>query len=257
MKEKFSHTRRRGFTLIELLVVIAIIAILAAILFPVFARARENARRASCQSNMKQLGLGIMQYTQDYDERMVPIFNGAAGTVYTYSYWCDLIQPYVKSRQIFKCPSVSTTARYYGGDYNTPQSYYANGTRAGYGSQANFGAANDDGRPMSESSNSIATYQNPSQTLLVLEKSANGDGNGGGNSGEPYIGYISYITPPAHNLTNHLGTSNYLFVDGHVKAMKPTATGTPFNMWISNNPNNVAAPAPLLTQLQAQQAAMQ
>jgi prepilin-type N-terminal cleavage/methylation domain-containing protein len=61
-----------GFTLIELLVVIAIIAILAAILFPVFARARENARRASCQSNLKQIGLGIMQYTQDYDERMPP-----------------------------------------------------------------------------------------------------------------------------------------------------------------------------------------
>ena len=64
-----SKQHRRGFTLIELLVVIAIIAILAAILFPVFARARENARRASCQSNLKQLGLAIMQYVQDYDER--------------------------------------------------------------------------------------------------------------------------------------------------------------------------------------------
>ena len=61
---------KRGFTLIELLVVIAIISILAAILFPVFARARENARRASCQSNMKQAGLAFMQYTQDYDERL-------------------------------------------------------------------------------------------------------------------------------------------------------------------------------------------
>lgn len=59
---------RRGFTLIELLVVIAIIALLAAILFPVFARARENARRASCQSNLKQIGLSVVQYTQDYDE---------------------------------------------------------------------------------------------------------------------------------------------------------------------------------------------
>ena len=68
-------TRKKfGFTLIELLVVFAIIAILAAILFPVFARARENARRASCQSNLKQIGLGIMQYTQDYDEKMPRMF---------------------------------------------------------------------------------------------------------------------------------------------------------------------------------------
>src|SRR5690349_4775228 len=69
---------RSGFTLIELLVVIAIIALLAAILFPVFARARENARRASCQSNLKQIGLGIMQYTQDYDDRL-PV-----GEIYTF-----------------------------------------------------------------------------------------------------------------------------------------------------------------------------
>ena len=74
MKKMQSQSRivKRGFTLIELLVVIAIIAILAAILFPVFARARENARRASCQSNLKQIGLGIFQYTQDYDEKMRP-----------------------------------------------------------------------------------------------------------------------------------------------------------------------------------------
>src|SRR5687767_10691477 len=67
-------TRKTAFTLIELLVVIAIIALLAAILFPVFARARENARRAGCQSNLKQIGLGIMQYSQDYDELMPSSF---------------------------------------------------------------------------------------------------------------------------------------------------------------------------------------
>jgi prepilin-type N-terminal cleavage/methylation domain-containing protein len=113
---------KSGFTLIELLVVIAIIAILAAILFPVFARARENARRTSCQSNLKQIALGTLQYTQDYDERYpLPVYAdnatytqtdtsmpgyyykvGNGGTIIS---WMDLIFPYVKSLQIFQCPS--------------------------------------------------------------------------------------------------------------------------------------------------------
>ena len=98
---------RSAFTLIELLVVIAIIAILAAILFPVFARARENARRSSCQSNMKQMGLGIVQYTQDYDEKYPMGYthlnnSGGAGG---YRHWTAMTLPYTKSLQIFVCPS--------------------------------------------------------------------------------------------------------------------------------------------------------
>src|SRR5437762_3555303 len=96
--------RQNGFTLIELLVVIAIIAILAAILFPVFARARENARKSSCMSNLKQIGLGWLQYAQDYDELSVPIRTGAGGSNYFNSY-ALLMQPYIKSTQLFKCPS--------------------------------------------------------------------------------------------------------------------------------------------------------
>ncbi len=96
-----------AFTLIELLVVIAIIAILAAILFPVFARARENARRASCQSNLKQIGLGLLQYAQDYDETYPAWYSGPSNiSNSTTSYkWNDAIFPYVKSEQIFTCPS--------------------------------------------------------------------------------------------------------------------------------------------------------
>ncbi len=115
----------KGFTLIELLVVIAIIAILAAILFPVFARARENARRASCQSNLKQIGLASMQYAQDYDERLYahrynsgantnPLMQSNGGPVPNSditspatdrTFWISLLQPYAKSLQVFQCPS--------------------------------------------------------------------------------------------------------------------------------------------------------
>ena len=107
--------RAPAFTLIELLVVIAIIAILAAILFPVFARARENARRASCQSNLKQIGLGVEMYKNDYDGWIPPSqtcavgmtgSNCTAGTA-TVS-WPSLVFPYIKNAQVFVCPSADT-----------------------------------------------------------------------------------------------------------------------------------------------------
>jgi len=105
----------QGFTLIELLVVVAIIAVLAAILFPVFARARDNARRASCISNLKQIGLGMMMYVQDNDDRFPQIFT-TGNTVLPpdgqdfypgagYWFWQQIIFPYVKSDQLFFCPS--------------------------------------------------------------------------------------------------------------------------------------------------------
>ena len=95
--------QRRGFTLIELLVVIAIIAILAAILFPVFAKAREKARQSSCLSNIKQIMLAILQYTQDYDET-IPDINRAGGP-YNHVPWNAQIEPYIKNSQVFVCPS--------------------------------------------------------------------------------------------------------------------------------------------------------
>ncbi len=98
---------KKAFTLIELLVVIAIIAILAAILFPVFARARENARRSSCQSNLKQIGIGALQYVQDYDEKypMAYYYKNDTNSGGGYVHISAIIQPYLKSEQIWKCPS--------------------------------------------------------------------------------------------------------------------------------------------------------
>jgi prepilin-type N-terminal cleavage/methylation domain-containing protein/prepilin-type processing-associated H-X9-DG protein len=101
-KTNLIGSSRSGFTLIELLVVIAIIALLAAILFPVFARARENARKTSCSNNLKQIGLAVMQYKQDYDELYPTMRTNAPGG---YLAWPSLIFPYVKNEQVFVCPS--------------------------------------------------------------------------------------------------------------------------------------------------------
>jgi prepilin-type N-terminal cleavage/methylation domain-containing protein/prepilin-type processing-associated H-X9-DG protein len=107
-----SHQKRSAFTLIELLVVIAIIAILAAILFPVFAQAREKARAVACLSNAKQLGLGLMMYLQDYDEKVLPRYqacpNGGPKDA-TQKLWTDTLQAYIKNKDIFVCKSASNT----------------------------------------------------------------------------------------------------------------------------------------------------
>jgi prepilin-type N-terminal cleavage/methylation domain-containing protein/prepilin-type processing-associated H-X9-DG protein len=102
------YRRSRAFTLIELLVVIAIIAILAAILFPVFAQAREKARSASCQSHLKELGTAILMYSSDYDGHWVPAYNYPAGYGNASKgrwWWYDIIQPYCKSYEVWTCPS--------------------------------------------------------------------------------------------------------------------------------------------------------
>ena len=99
------HQKRSAFTLIELLVVIAIIAILAAILFPVFAQAREKARAISCLSNMKQLGLGVLMYAQDYDERFPNGVLPTSGPGFNGIGWAGQTYPYVKNAQLFKCPN--------------------------------------------------------------------------------------------------------------------------------------------------------
>ncbi len=152
-----------GFTLIELLVVIAIIAILAAILFPVFARARENARRSSCQSNLKQIGLGFEQYKNDYDGYYMGSQVGGRT-------WGTLINPYLKSQQIFVCSSSSegqATAQPY---LAAPTPYYSVSTINGSGTGGL--ATNSYGR------NTILNRSNPSGNAGFTGWTTAGWGNG-------------------------------------------------------------------------------
>jgi prepilin-type N-terminal cleavage/methylation domain-containing protein/prepilin-type processing-associated H-X9-DG protein len=125
--------RRTGFTLIELLVVIAIIAILAAILFPVFARAREKARMTSCLSNLKQLGLGFIMYSADSDTKFPGNMDANGSGAWDYpgdacclerDRWCDLVNPYMKNQQIIYCPSEGNDVPLWGGRLRTPPTSY-------------------------------------------------------------------------------------------------------------------------------------
>jgi prepilin-type N-terminal cleavage/methylation domain-containing protein/prepilin-type processing-associated H-X9-DG protein len=223
---------RAGFTLIELLVVIAIIAILAAILFPVFARARENARRASCQSNMKQIGLGIMQYAQDFDDRYVPRDNGqcVAGNVRSQN-WPLMIQPYTKSLDLFKCPSnprntpnpadMDTYMSCSGPHWNVtgpmiPIGYPLNARMHGSAQQALH----------------MAAVQAPATKISMSEATAR------------YTEFNTTTTRAvdmaAWGFAGHMSTTNYLFGDGHVKALRPVRTTTPLNMWGARGPTAVA-----------------
>jgi prepilin-type N-terminal cleavage/methylation domain-containing protein/prepilin-type processing-associated H-X9-DG protein len=242
---------RKAFTLIELLVVIAIIAILAAILFPVFGRARENARRSSCQSNLKQIGLGMIQYAQDYDERMVPARNGA---VVGNTPWHHLLQPYIKSVQLFKCPSNTSTdnVQNTGGAAPNPPAIPVSYIGNGGNENADWGG----NRPMDDTNGeALSNFDNPATTIVVHEVR---------NHNEARLNSVGDFTvnTPDRYFTNHLGMSNFLFFDGHVKALKPSATGTPLNMWTLENrtaqANNTTGPAPttLLTALSTMQTAM-
>lgn len=181
--------RARGFTLIELLVVIAIIAILAAILFPVFAQARESARTTSCLSNVKQMSLGILMYVQDYDEKFVPARYTTLGperdtpnrpwnaTKNEHTDWAMLIYPYVKNTQIFHCPSAPDGAdKDSPGNVNSDRTgattYIVNNRLTGRWGQGEWG-----GSDMIK----LAGMSFPATTILLAENSSQGSGGSESN----------------------------------------------------------------------------
>lgn len=246
---------RRAFTLIELLVVIAIIALLAAILFPVFARARENARKSSCSNNLKQIGIAMVQYTQDYDEMTVPgIIDVPGGLVG----WCQLVQPYVKSTQAFRCPSDP-----YGGTNNgsllaTPPAPYVPRFHSSYA--LNFDTITSNER----SGQAIADFPKPAGVVWSADKGMVGratdpfiDPTSGNITTKRENGWFlaNAWTAPPFNANGsdkntqvnggdghwgapnprHLDTANFLFMDGHVKAMPVSKVYYANSPWFIRN----------------------
>jgi prepilin-type N-terminal cleavage/methylation domain-containing protein/prepilin-type processing-associated H-X9-DG protein len=198
LKRRAVVIKRKGFTLIELLVVIAIIAILAAILFPVFAKARDKARLATCTSNLKQIAQGVLMYIQDYDET-IPVWDTQNNDGRP-RFWFDKMNAYIGSNKVWRCPA----------DPKFSYSYYG----LSYGMNAN----------LAPTSNNIwkppvftAKIKRPSEVILLAETNENAKSydclvNGIGKSDT-----LDY--PPA---TRHNDGCNVAFVDGHIKWYKQT-----------------------------------
>jgi len=220
-----------GFTLIELLVVVAIISLLAAILFPVFARARENARRASCMSNLKQMGLAVMQYAQDNDEHY-PSNSMSSGVTppdgrywtggSTTWYWPQIIYPYSKSVQLFYCPS-------------SPDGSATNPAYHNYGANVSVLNTPSDGTlPLS-----LAAVVAPATTYMLMDSgsfrltstwvlglsSTNYYLPGSGASGSVCTS-SNAISQSDCETGRHFGGVNMAFADGHVKWLKSSVVVT-------------------------------
>ncbi len=217
VSRKHGFSVNPGFTLIELLVVIAIIAILAAILFPVFAKAREKARQTSCLSNLKQLSLAMLMYTQDYDETWPIGDYWDAGWVneWGWDYHLDystgavdlgLIGPYTKNGQIQGCPSATGL-----NGYGRPCT--------GYGYNVSYIGGLFWPGFLVRPSSGLAAMQKPSETMLLAD-SAIWTNSPPGVIGNNFIeapGDFLYISPTVH--FRHNGTANVAFADGHAKAL--------------------------------------
>jgi len=219
------QSKKRGFTLIELLVVIAIIAILAAILFPVFARAREKARTASCQSNLKQLGLAWAMYVQDYDERVPAGCDGATTPSWWQSFWPYRVYPYIKNQQAMVCPSSRWSAN---GATCLDSGLYGCYTYTYMYNTAYVGGQNgcSDNRQFTRAPDypplSLPDFEHVSTTWIYADGVVGHYYSLFPTSAATYGTFYSGATDPAHpHVSNvdycHRDGANFAFVDGHVK----------------------------------------
>lgn len=277
--------KNQAFTLIELLVVIAIIAILAAILFPVFAQAREKARQTSCLSNIKQTSLALISYTVDYDEVMPIAFPHIAPINGGNSYdepWDSQLQPYIKSVQIFTCPSdavprlSAASVPWWDGSFKSKaiERSYAymghiatqQGISGGYGTRDPNTGMSDWGA----SPTKIATISSPAETIAIVENWSPNQGTAsdsmiGGSWGSEFTdcdtsklaGRTYPSTAPIDNfpgacsatytshkpMPGHMNQGNYGFSDGHAKVMRwAQVRGNDFYLFKLAKPTTVYSP---------------
>ncbi|GBC93482.1 Type II secretion system protein G [bacterium HR15] len=208
--------KSKGFTLMELLVVIAIIAILASILFPVFAQAREKARQTQCLSNMRQMGIAVQMYLQDYDERF-PLDSHTGGAGSAPWVWLQTLQPYIKTPLLYRCPSDPSV------NWEHPLPGYRTIRRTSYGT--NFWMLPrsdvDDLVRNCAGYNTLATIQSPASVIYIAELKENASGAADHyhpaawrwpNDCGTFIEAAQELAMRWHN-----GGTNYTFVDGHAK----------------------------------------